>query len=621
SIYDYKKAAMLKEFAEILEEGWDNSLIDKALAELDFEIFQQPAHYQNDYKSSWYMKDATPDMLRAIELKLNAAGLQFHLVYSSSLYLDVLPKWANKGNALSWLLAYLNIRPSEAVVAGDTGNDTAMFQLDRVKGIVVGNAQPELRDSTRTMICYRAPEQEKALQAVIRGLHYFGVFPSLDTVTSETSATSDLYAIIRYGDEEILKKITAAELDTIRLGYEKAIEALNKCITDMGFLACSASDSDSDRADDNYNSVWARDGAITILGSLPLSLKNERIRTCQRQTLLTLLDRTSPNGQIPSNVRLLTQMPDYSGVGGISSIDSGLWLIIAFYGFVHKTQDFNLLREQFHVLQNIMNWLSAHDSNNDGLIEIPEAGDWTDLFGRSYNVLYDEVLWYRSNICFGRLLQMLGDEQRAGDYLRWARIIKRQIQTYFWPSTRHSGDRSIASFADTQYFLGDARYLIAQVTPFDFSWRCDTFANTLAFLYDVIDNRHAAQSFRFMWGVGVNDPYPVSNLYPIVMAGDKEWRDYYTVNLLNLPAHYHNGGIWPFIGAHWVRFINKLGISDIALQEMYRLATLCKLGITSEWEFNEWAHGRTGRPMGRAYQAWSAAQYILTCHDLNIVQD
>ena len=39
-----------------------------------------------------------------------------------------------------------------------------------------------------------------------------------------------------------------------------------------------------------------------------------------------------------------------------------------------------------------MNWLSAHDSNNDGLLEIPEAGDWTDLFGRSYNVLYDEVV-------------------------------------------------------------------------------------------------------------------------------------------------------------------------------------------------------------------------------------
>ena len=52
-----------------------------------------------------------------------------------------------------------------------------------------------------------------------------------------------------------------------------------------------------------------------------------------------------------------------------------------------------------------MDWLSAHDSNNDGLLEIPEAGDWTDLFGRSYHVLYDEVLWYRANVCYGRLLE------------------------------------------------------------------------------------------------------------------------------------------------------------------------------------------------------------------------
>ena len=27
-------------------------------------------------------------------------------------------------------------------------------------------------------------------------------------------------------------------------------------------------------------------------------------------------------------------------------------------------------------------------------------------------------------------------------------------------------------------------------------------------------------------------------------------------------------------------------------------------------EFTEWAHGLTGRPMGKAYQAWSAASYV-----------
>ena len=620
AIFDFKNNETLKEFSEILEEGWDRNEVEQILTSSDLDITKQPEHYQNDYKSSWFLPNASPAMLDEIKNRLDSLDLDFHIVYSSALHLDILPKWANKGNALLWLLKHLGIKPEETIVAGDTGNDSAMFQLQGVKGIIVGNAQPELRRESEEKTCYVAPENEKNMRAIIHGLHYFGLFATTDVTTPEEIKPSELYAAVRYGDEEILTKIKASELNTIRLGYDKAVEALYKNISDLGFLACSPADNDSKSIDENYNSVWARDGAITILGSLPLTGTDEKVRRCQRQTLLTLLIHTSPNGQIPSNVRLATHMPDYSGVGGISSIDSGLWLIIAFYAFVHKTQDFDLLREQFDTLQQVMNWLSAHDSNNDGLIEIPEAGDWTDLFGRSYNVLYDEVLWYRANICFGRLLQLLGDEQRAGDYLRWGRIIKRQIQTYFWPSTDKKGRHIGLSFADKQNFLGDSRYLIAQVTPFDFSWRCDTFANILAYLYDAIDSRHAAQSFRFMWGVGINDPYPIANLYPVVMAGDKEWRDYYTVNLLNLPDHYHNGGIWPFVGAHWVRFIHKLGMTDLALQELFHLAQLCKLGITNEWEFNEWAHGRTGRPMGKVFQAWSAAQYILTCHDLGVIQ-
>ena len=141
----------------------------------------------------------------------------------------------------------------------------------------------------------------------------------------------------------------------------------------------------------------------------------------------------------------------------------------------------------------------------------------------------------------------------------------------------------------------------------------------LAFLYDVTTPKQAGQTFRFMWGVGVNDPYPITNLYPAVTGGDKDWRSYYAVNLLNLPHHYHNGGIWPFVGGHWVRFINKLGLRDLALQELYRLAELNKLGVLNEWEFNEWAHGRTGRPMGKAYQAWSASEYIRACHALHVI--
>lgn len=121
--------------------------------------------------------------------------------------------------------------------------------------------------------------------------------------------------------------------------------------------------------------------------------------------------------------------------------------------------------------------------------------------------------------------------------------------------------------------------------------------NVLAFLYNVMDVEKAKTAFRFMWGVGVNDPYPVSNLYPIVNAGDPDWRSYYTVNLLNLPNHYHNGGLWPYLGAMWVRFILRIGLREVAFGELLKLARLNRQGVAREWEFNEWAHGVTGRPM------------------------
>lgn len=133
---------------------------------------------------------------------------------------------------------------------------------------------------------------------------------------------------------------------------------------------------------------------------------------------------------------------------------------------------------------------------------------------------------------------------------------------------------------------------------------------------NLLDVERARTAFRFLWGAGVNSPWPVANLYPVVQAGDPDWRAYYTVNLLNLPHHYHNGGVWPFIGGMWVRFIHRLGFHEVACGELVKLAKLCQLGRDQEWEFNEWAHGQTGRPMGKAFQAWSAASFLRACHEL-----
>jgi len=612
-IYDCKNKCIVKEFNDVLDEGWNLEAVEELINNINHPISDQPSKFQHSYKRSYFFHDASPELIENIVQNFVDANMDVNIVYSGEKFLDILPKWANKGNALQWLLNKLNIKPSHALVAGDSGNDSAMFDLKDVKGIVVANAHEELYKYTKHRQVYHSENDYG--NGIIEGLVYYGILPK-EAINTENGDRADDFFIqqeLNHTDKEDEDERIAL----IRKGYEKAVEALRKNITPLGFSACSIKDNIPNGTDENYHSVWARDGAITVIGSLSL-IHDKEIHQCQRQTLLTLLEHISRNGQIPSNVRIKDNVPDYSGVGGICSIDSGLWVVIAFYEYVNVTKDIAFLREHISDVKETMRWLGAHDGNNDALLEIPEAGDWTDLFGRSYNILYDEILWYRTNVCFGRMLEMLGDYEQAGEYIRWSQVIKKEILQSFWPSTQPKVFQSF-SFADRQFSLGDTTYLIAQVTPFDFSWRCDVLGNVLAFLHGAVDADKAHQTLRFMLGVGVNEPFPVANVYPVVSPGDPDWRPYYTVNLLNLPNHYHNGGIWPFVGGYWVKFINKLGLKEMAIVELHKLALINKEGINEEWEFTEWAHGITGKPMGKSYQAWSAAQYISACHDLKII--
>lgn len=412
------------------------------------------------------------------------------------------------------------------------------------------------------------------------------------------------------------RDLSSDETALLQEGYYKAIEALRRNITPKGFSACSLADNQVYGTDANYRAVWARDGAKSIIWSLDLD--DEDVRHCQATTLRTLLAQQAPSGQIPGNVTIDDDVPEYAGVGGITSIDSGLWLVIALWWYSHRTEDWSIVEDYRPGIQRAMDWLGAHDSNNCGLLEIPEAGDWTDLFARSYHVLYDEVLWQRSLVCYGNILRHFGEDERAAEYDGRADHVGRLILRSFWPSTHPIETEGIPSFCDVQFALGDARYLVAEISPFNFSWRCDVYGNLLAYLTNLVDKERAMMTFRFLWGVGVSDPGPVKNLYPPVQAGDREWQDYFTVNLLNLPNHYHNGGIWPFIGGLWVRYIHKLGLKDLARRELVKLARLCEMGVAQKWEFNEWHHAVTGRPMGKVYQAWTAASFIKACHALDM---
>lgn len=611
-IYDVRAGALLTEFHAHLTLGWDLALV-RELVRRTPGVRPQPDEFQHEFKSSWFLDRAPRGVIRELRAQLAAAGLEVNVVYSSSRDLDILPRHATKGGALAWLAARHGIAHEEILVAGDTGNDASMFRLPGVRGVIVENAQPELFEATVDIPLYTS--RHILAEGVLDGLCHFGVVCALPSLADARLSAADLTPSFRQlftGTH--LGGLAEDERELLRTGYARALDALKRNITPLGFSACSLADNTVTGTDANYRSVWARDGAITIWSTLQVN--DPDVRAAQVRTFETLLNAVSVHGQIPANVRLDTGEPDYSGVGNIASIDSGLWVVIALYNYAARTGDLTLLYRHADRLHSVMVWLAAHDANNDGLLEIPEAGDWTDLFGRSYNVLYDEVLWFRANVCYGRILELMGRFDSAAAYLRRSQKIRSRLLEMFWPTTSDGGETRPHRFADRQFALGDTQYLLAEITPFAFNWRCDTYGNILAFLMNVLDVERARTAFRFMWGVGVNQPWPVANLYPVVQAGDPDWRAYYTVNLLNLPHHYHNGGIWPFIGGMWVRFIQRLGFHEVACRELVRLAQLNQLGRDHEWEFNEWVHGQTGRPMGKAYQAWSAAAFLHACHEL-----
>jgi len=613
-LYNGRTRRAMSELKQQFQGRWDRRTIEAVVGAFPG-VVSQPPQFLHPYKSSWYLHQATPEALAALETKLEEAGIDARIVYSSGRDLDILPKNTDKGRTLKFLCAHLGLELESVLVAGDTGNDVSMFLLPGVAGIVVENAQPELMEAVVGIPTFNATQV--MADGVLEGLKHFGIIPQAPHPEDSAVAAQDLEPTLRMlFSEESLGSLTTGERKIITTGYYHALETIRKNITPMGFSACSVADNEVTGTDENYHSVWARDGAITVVGTMEVEDKD--IRAAQRATLKTLFDRLAPNGQMPSSVRLADGAPDYSGIGGICSIDGGLWAIVAFHRYIRKTGDLDFLDEYAGKLEELMRWLRALDANNDSLLEVPEAGDWTDLFGRSYHVLYDEVLWYRANVAYGRLLELQRNLPAAAECMKRSQIIRARILETFWPSTKTGSKLERFGFQAQQSSVGDTSYLLAELTPFSFSWRCDVLGNVQAFISNVLDADRARTAFRFMWGVGVNEPYPVVNLYPPVQSGDPDWRSYYTVNLLNLPGHYHNGGIWPFIGGMWVRFIHRLGLYEVACRELLKLAQLNRLGKNQEWEFNEWVHSRTGRPMGKSFQAWSASSYIHACQELQI---
>ncbi len=165
---------------------WNPQLVREVCADFP-ELQEQPRHLLSDFKVSYYGHDLDDGLLSLLTRRLEEVGQEACIVYSSRRDVDILPAATNKGTAATFLAQHWGLDRDQVIVAGDSGNDLEMFRAG-FRGIVVGNAQPELL-SLHDPRVYHAKAHFAA--GVLEGLqHWLDDLWAVDTAASATAARS-----------------------------------------------------------------------------------------------------------------------------------------------------------------------------------------------------------------------------------------------------------------------------------------------------------------------------------------------------------------------------------------------------------------------------------------------
>jgi glycogen debranching enzyme len=357
---------------------------------------------------------------------------------------------------------------------------------------------------------------------------------------------------------------------------------------------------------------------ITALGALLLQAPH--VTASVRASLATLAHHQDPDiGVIPNYVSVRDNKGAYHAYA-----DGSQWFVIGHYIYYVMTQDRAFLAQSYPSIQHALRFLRYQDQERIGLISLGEGADWQNMFAVRGKGLYVNVLYAMALRCGAALAHVCSDSALAVSYAHQAARVCDSIQRFFWVCDRtyrqelphcltDTDDMALSLLAD-RLVLRNKPYFLPYFSHRYYGRYLDTLGNLLAILFGIATPEQAGIILSYMSSVGVTDPYPVRAIYPPVYPGDPDWRDYYNKDNLNLPFHYHNGGIWPFIGGFYVATLVQAGQTAAARTQLTRLIAANRLG-RSAWECNEWLHGQTGRPLGMPRQAWSAGMlmYAIDC--------
>lgn len=172
---DQDKLTINTKWSNNLSEAWDRDLVVKISAAFT-ELKPQPESEQRPFKVSYLVEEKIAiQIVPELERSLLEQKLDIQVIYSGGKDLDILPRKANKGMAMTFIRENLEIDVTQTVACGDSGNDIALFEGRKEKGIIVGNAKGELlewHEANPNQNRYLA--KAKFAAGIEEGLQYFG---------------------------------------------------------------------------------------------------------------------------------------------------------------------------------------------------------------------------------------------------------------------------------------------------------------------------------------------------------------------------------------------------------------------------------------------------------------
>jgi hypothetical protein len=322
-----------------------------------------------------------------------------------------------------------------------------------------------------------------------------------------------------------------------------------------------------------YPEPYTRDLLIAGLGSLVSG--NADLIHALRRVLQTLARNQSPRGQMPSMVH------DRENRG--ASDTTPLFLLVLGM-FRNCTGDPEFLAE---ACGRAMHWMDYQTGDDGELVAQLPTSDWRDEHWVLGHGLFVNTLVHG-------YLKVLGHGGRADSF-------------------RRKADEGFTTDGQPTYAVWFYKVLRDK--------RCDILGNSLAILTGMAAGDRARAMVAWIEGHCASmrasrelalDLPPC--FFPFVQPADPDWHPRY--EHFNMPGHYHNGGIWPFVCGFYIAALVAAGEQALAERKLDALTALVRQARNSPpvaaggYGFNEWFRAQDGLPAGEDWQTWSASMYL-----------